>query len=581
MATSTAIPLEPATPERERSVPRPRRRRPGAATAMLAVYLLLALALLAGTWLAAEPSWAGVDADAPLFAWYLRWTPFAVTHLHSPLFTDYLHFPDGANLMWNTSIPLPALLMWPVTAVLGPLVAYNALATLALALSAWCAFLAIRRYTTRTVAAAVGGLLYGFSPYMLMQARGHLHLSIAVLPPLLLLIADEMLIRQRVSSRVLGAALGVLVAAQLLIGEELVAAGALVGAIGVGLLALLHPSEVRRRAPHAARVLGVAVLVAVVLSAYPLGVQFLGPQRVGGLLQPRDTFVADLRSFVVPNDVELLPVLGRFPALDSAPYVGIPMLLLLVVSPLLLRRHRVVVFATLLGLVVAVLSMGPRLHLGGRPTSIHLPWRVVGGLPLMENVLPIRLMVFTYLLIGVVVAVLLGHALGARARWWRGAGVLAVAMALLPLFPALPFPSTPARVPAFFTGAAVTRVPERSSLLVTPYYELRPMLWQAEAGMRYRTRQGGVFTPGPNFNAPSSPLSSELAALDGGLVAPPATLSEAQRAPYLEALAAGGVGTVVVGPSPGSAGLARFFEVLLGRPPEVTGGVAVWWDVHP
>ena len=36
--------------------------------------------------------------------------------------------------------------------------------------------------------------------------------------------------------------------------------------------------------------------------AYPLFVQFFGPQRVNGLLQPRNVYVTDLYSLVVPSD---------------------------------------------------------------------------------------------------------------------------------------------------------------------------------------------------------------------------------------------------------------------------------------
>src|SRR4029077_9060006 len=137
------------------------------------------VALLSSTWFAAEPRWVGVDTDPPLFMWYLRWTPYALTHGHTPLLTDHLQYPQGANLMWNTSMVVPALALWPVTALLGPVVAYNVLATGALALSAWCAFLVFRRHTGNGVAAALGGLVYGFSPYMVTQSYGHPSLTLA------------------------------------------------------------------------------------------------------------------------------------------------------------------------------------------------------------------------------------------------------------------------------------------------------------------------------------------------------------------------------------------------------------------
>src|SRR5205823_3527182 len=84
----------------------------------------------------------------------------------------YLDYPAGANLTWSGLFPLPALILSPLTLWLGPVVSYNLLATLALALSAWTGFLAVRRYVPSAAAATIGGLLYGFSPALVAHALG-------------------------------------------------------------------------------------------------------------------------------------------------------------------------------------------------------------------------------------------------------------------------------------------------------------------------------------------------------------------------------------------------------------------------
>jgi hypothetical protein len=69
-------------------------------------------------------------------------------------------------------------------------------------------------------AALLGGPVDGFSPAMIAQSSSHLHLTLgAVLPPLMLLLVDELLVRQRRNPLLAGA----LTAAQVLIGEELLA----------------------------------------------------------------------------------------------------------------------------------------------------------------------------------------------------------------------------------------------------------------------------------------------------------------------------------------------------------------------
>jgi hypothetical protein len=74
--------------------------------------------------------------DAPQHDWFLGWTPFAVGSGRSPWFSQHLVAPEGLNLMWNTALPLPALLAWPVTATAGVLASHTLLAVLSFAGSA-------------------------------------------------------------------------------------------------------------------------------------------------------------------------------------------------------------------------------------------------------------------------------------------------------------------------------------------------------------------------------------------------------------------------------------------------------------
>src|SRR5436305_591183 len=185
-----------------------------------------------------------------IIVWLLRWIAFALVHTQMPLLSTYLNAPHGVNSMWNASMPLAALAMWPFTSTLGPIFSYNLLVTLAVALSAWCAYLAARRYVESPLAAALAGLLYGFSPYMIAQSQGHLHVTLALIPPLMLLVFDEIVVRQRRSARWMGVLLGLLAACQLLLAEELLATEALCVMLGVGLLITLYPQQVPAHRPH-------------------------------------------------------------------------------------------------------------------------------------------------------------------------------------------------------------------------------------------------------------------------------------------------------------------------------------------
>src|ERR1700682_3191271 len=171
----------------------------------LAAYSLLAVATFSSTWIDPAGSWIGTPKDPQLFIWYLGWIPHQLAQGHNPLFTDYLSYPNGVNLMWNTSMIFPAALRCPVTAAFGPVVSYNLLVTGGIALSAWWGFLAARRFLDRDLPCFVAGLVYGFSPALMAQARGHPHVLVALFPPLALILGHEILVRRRLHPLVAGA----------------------------------------------------------------------------------------------------------------------------------------------------------------------------------------------------------------------------------------------------------------------------------------------------------------------------------------------------------------------------------------
>jgi hypothetical protein len=237
----------------------------------------LAVVVFGRAWAAptTSPNGGGVG-DGALFLWFLRWTPYAIGHGLNPLFGGHLNVPDGVNLMWNTSLPLPAALMGPVTGSFGLPVTITALYTLALALSAWFASIAFRRYVRSYPAALLGGLVYGFSPAMIAQSSSHLHLTLgAVLPPLMVLLVDDILVGQRGNPLLAGAALGALAAAQVLIGEELLAFTGIACAAMLALL-VMFPRRVAGRSGRALVAFGTAAAVFAALAAWPLAFMLVG-----------------------------------------------------------------------------------------------------------------------------------------------------------------------------------------------------------------------------------------------------------------------------------------------------------------
>ena len=97
----------------------------------------------------------------------------------------------------------------PVTWIWGPVASLNVASTITPALTAFTAFVVIRRWAPWTPAAFVGGLLYGFSPFVLSSLEfAHLMTAALMLLPLILAVLDEILIRQRHSPIWAGVLLG-------------------------------------------------------------------------------------------------------------------------------------------------------------------------------------------------------------------------------------------------------------------------------------------------------------------------------------------------------------------------------------
>jgi len=593
---------------------------PGAARAVkvgaLVIYTSLALALFSGAWVDPTTLSLGLFGDPQQIIWFLAWPSFAVAHGQNPLFTNYIDYPAGVNLMWNSSALLPALALAPIGSLAGFVLAYNVLMTAGVALSAWTAFLLIRRFVSSSLAAGVGGLLYGFSPFMTAHSLGHPQLTVAFMPPVLLIVLDEIVRVQHRRPLVSGLLLGVAAAAQLLIGEELLAMTAFVGLLLLCLAAGLCPDQVRARIGHAWRALASAAIAFAVLVAIPIGFQFFGPQRLAGRVHAPNLYVSDALSFLVPTRLLLVSpspataVADKFTGntVETTSYVGILMLLLLAFISVRLWRRLEVRLAALGAVLLAILSMGVTIHVAGKVSTMpvfalglifpllqrYLPgrlmlyltfggWLALSRLPILNNILPGRLMLFFYLLAGLLIASWLSDMRTSPAGE-RGLRSLAVAAALFMLIPALPFPSTSNAVPVFFATSSSKRIPTGSAALVIPYSsaaDARAMLWQVQAGMDFRMPEGYAFIPdapprGWRLSPPRSATQDETIAIAEGRASP---LTDAIRQQILAEWKAWDVRTVVVGPMAHEQEEVEFITGVLGQPSEEVDGVHIWTNV--
>jgi len=373
-------------------------------------YLALSIVLWWHVWSTHPTTVTICGCDDPsLSVWFLEWPAYALAHGHNLFYSTALFHPAGINLLSNTGLLALGVPLAPVTWLYGPVATLNVASTLTPALSALAMCWLLRRWVRWMPAAFAGGLVFGFAPMVFDNlAVAHLNVSFLALLPLIVACLDDLLVRQRRRPLFTGAALGLLVVAQFFVSTEVLVLVALLGAVGLVLLtaygALACRGELARRAPHALRGLGAAAGLAVVLLGYPLWFALLGPAHLSGLVWPSikpgsgNLALSDLWHLSYLNPAALRLFAGyQGPSLPELNYLGLGILVVLGVGVVVWWRDRRLWFFGSLGLAAAVLSLGVQ--------SYWTPWRLLVGVPVVQNVLTSRILTATLLCFAVMLGI--------------------------------------------------------------------------------------------------------------------------------------------------------------------------------
>jgi hypothetical protein len=434
------------------------------------------------------------------FMWLFTWWPHALLHGHNPFLTHMIAAPDGYNLSWATSVPALSYAFSPITLAFGPKVAWNVVALLAPALSAWTAFLLCHRITRAFWASFLGGYLFGFSSYMVVHLQGLPQLTFVALLPLAVLLVVRH-VEGSLSDRRFVVAMAFVLAGQFCISTEVFVTMALIGGVALvgAFLALRErrPEILRAAALIALACVGMALLLSPMLF-FALFREHTSPEYAlfGGR--------ADLLSLVVPNaDFQALS-LGFHRWAGGYEYLGVPLVLLIGLFAWEFRRSRAA-WVALFALAIAwIASLGSELFVGGSATGIPLPWGLIDGLPLLRYAQPVRLAVFVFLAIAVLAAMWLAGR-GGVARW--AVAVLA-ALALLPNVVGSTIWKIDVTDPAFFSSGAYKRyLTGADRVLVIPVAG-ENMRWQADAGFPFALVGGGFASYPEGYNR--QPIWPEL-----------------------------------------------------------------------
>jgi len=481
----------------------------------------------------------GTPPDPVIYIWFLNWPLYAFSHHLLLLYTKLAFAPSGVSLAWKTNLLGLALPLSPLTARFGALNVYNSLMLAAPGLAGFGAYLAAFELTGLMLPALMAGLMFGFSGYELGQMLQHLNLSFSLPVPLsvwLVLAAGQRGWR----GRTLVLPLGVLLAFEFGISQEVYASQMLFGALAIGLTAWAVPqarAPLTRLAPALLGALAVSLLLVSPL-IFEMLRHFSDASRN---VSPARNYAADLLNFILPTPLYWLggqwfaPVSALFTGnlSEQSAYFGLPLIGLLL--HLARTRRTMPRYRALLAfsLVTLICALGPRLQLLGEPISTA-PWMLIGWLPFINAMLPVRFLLFAWLGAALLIALWLAEPGPGRARRYALLAVVALFL--------LPNRDTARNWTSLHTPNMLLdgTIPTGTHLLILPEDQLE-MGYQYAASLRYPLVAQGYLSTGAPAQIAAWPFSSTLFTTKYQKYLP-----LVQPAPFADFLSVSGVQDVII-----------------------------------
>jgi hypothetical protein len=570
------------------------------------IYLLCSIVLWWGIWSAHPTATTTCGCgDAARFLWFFEWPAFALAHGHSLVYSQWLFHPAGINVLNDTSVLALGLVLTPVTLAFGPVASMNVALTLAPFLSALAMFVLLRRWVQWAPAAFVGGLAFGFSPFLITElALNQLNIAFIAIPPLVVIALDELLIRQRRSPYRIGAGLAALLVIQFFLSTEVLVITVLFGVVAVllivGFVGLRQPGEIGPRMNYALRGSITALVATTVVLAYPLWFLLRGPAHLTGPIWSSGSlsqFGNTLTSFWTVGS------LGQFgtdmirfggyqgPPLPGLGYLGVGVLAVAVVGAVIWRHDRRLLLFGGVGIVAAVLSLDPG-H------GYWVPWKLLEKVPWVGNIVEIRFSIVLTLCAAVMVGIAIDrsrtwfvvhHPTSLRLNGNTVASALAVVMLVptaIALWPNVPLTTRAVVLPRWYAEVGADLPPGQVVLSYPlPFSGLQSsQAWQAVNRMRY-SQAGGGGPEGQVGRAGRARAGFEVLEQASIPLGPPPAPSRFNLTAIREALELWGVTTIVIPDEPhlphytqgrSAAYAVGLLTAAMGRPPVYDHSAWVW-----
>ena len=307
--------------------------------------------------------------DSASYVWGFWWMARQVSHLGNPWFTNHMAAPAGVFLGFHALMPLPGLIMTPVTLAFGPSASYNLLVIVVPGLLCYAMYRAARLWLATQPGAIAAGAFFGLSAMLGQEDWYHLNIAAGAL---FLPITLELSVRLRRSPGLrLAAGLGVALGAAVLTDSESAILAAILTVV------VLLPWLLRR--PSAAKLWPVALAAAVAAVVASPQLIAMAQEQVRGGLAIREQLLAvtiKLYGIGLPGMFSPTPRVADFglttlasPFLHSrdneqVPMFGVTLTVLALAGLVAAWRRRGARQLALLWLGCAVLALGATLWVG-------------------------------------------------------------------------------------------------------------------------------------------------------------------------------------------------------------------------
>ena len=119
--------------------------------------------------------------DSAAYVWGFWWMARRISHLANPWVTDHMAAPAGVLLGYHTLMPLPGLLLTPVTLIFGPSASYNLLVIVVPGLLCYAMYRAARLWLPSQTGAIAAGAFFGLSAMLAQEDWYHINIAVGAL----------------------------------------------------------------------------------------------------------------------------------------------------------------------------------------------------------------------------------------------------------------------------------------------------------------------------------------------------------------------------------------------------------------